>query len=121
MFENILNQINKINKENSTSILKGIQSLMILGNSIFKSLEIQREIEEGKNKYVGKVGDLIRRVTANGENKEWLITDLDLNTLIPTIVAVGGDEDVLGGQILIGKNTLFGLIDKWSMKIKCGV
>ena len=58
--------------------------------------------EEGKNKYVGKVGDLIRRVTANGENKEWLITDLDLNTLIPTIVAVGGDEDVLGGQILIG-------------------
>lgn len=52
MFENILNQINKINKDNSTSILKGIQSLMILGNSIFKSLEIQREIEEGKNKRI---------------------------------------------------------------------
>ncbi len=42
----------KINKDSSTSILRGIQSLMPLGYSILQSLYIQRDIEEGKNKKV---------------------------------------------------------------------
>ena len=42
----------KINKDSSTSILRGIQSLMPLGYSILQSLYIQIDIEEGKNKKV---------------------------------------------------------------------
>jgi type II secretory pathway component PulF len=43
---------NKIGREESTIILKSLKALMRLGNSLFESLQLQIEIEEGKNKKV---------------------------------------------------------------------
>lgn len=53
---------NKISKEDSLIILRSIRSLMRLGNSLFESLQLQVEIEEGKNKKIlEKIVTLIKR------------------------------------------------------------
>lgn len=43
---------NKISKADSTVILRSLKALMKLGNSLFRSLELQIEIEDGKNKKI---------------------------------------------------------------------
>lgn len=43
---------NKINKSDSLVILRSLRALMKLGNSLFRSLELQIDIEDGKNKKI---------------------------------------------------------------------
>jgi len=58
----------KISKEDSKIILKSLKALMRLGNSLFESLELQVEIEEGKNKKI--LEKLIIQIKKNKKNPE---------------------------------------------------
>jgi len=58
----------KISKEDSKIMLKSLKSLMKLGNSLFESLELQMEIEEGKNKKV--LEKLLTQIKSNKKSPE---------------------------------------------------
>lgn len=55
--------------------------------------------QEGAGKYVAKVKDKVYRAS---QNKTWIVTDLDLATLIPTLSPLGEQEQTLSSQVLIG-------------------
>ena len=55
--------------------------------------------QEAAGKHAVKVKDKVYRVS---ENKTWIVTNLDLTTLIPTLAPLGEAEQTLTSQVLIG-------------------
>jgi len=61
---------NKINKKDSTVMIKSIRSLMGLGNSLFEAIKLQQEIETGKN------AKIIKKIIYMVEEKNYSLEKL---------------------------------------------